>query len=74
MSEIICLPNLHKVLMSHKYCAYKCYFLPCGENVGKENRKTLAECILRGFRVPGAGVAKWVLRQICEIKLKFTKY
>ena len=56
MSEIICLPNLHKVLMSHKYCAYKCYFLPCGENVGKENRKTLAECILRGFLVPGAGI------------------
>jgi hypothetical protein len=24
--------------------------------------------------VPGAGVAKWVSRQICEIKLKFTKY
>ena len=40
----------------------------CGENVGKENRKTLVECVLRGFRVPGAGVAKWVLRQICEIK------
>ena len=28
----------------------------CGENVGKENRKTLVECILRGFRVPGAGI------------------
>ena len=59
MSEISCLPNLHKVLMSHKYCvncAYKCYFLPCGENVGKENRKTLVECTLRGFLVPGAGI------------------
>ena len=28
----------------------------CGENVGKENRKTLVECILRGFCVPGAGI------------------
>ena len=26
----------------------------CGENVGKENRKTLVERTLRGFRVPGA--------------------
>ena len=26
----------------------------CGENVGKENRKTLVECTLRGFSVPGA--------------------
>ena len=26
----------------------------CGENVGKENRKTLAEVTLRGFLVPGA--------------------
>ena len=25
---------------------------PCGENVGKENRKTLVECVLRGFVVP----------------------
>ena len=24
----------------------------CGENVGKENRKTLVERTLRGFRVP----------------------
>ena len=24
--------------------------------------------------VPGAGVAKWVLWQICEIKLKFAKH
>ena len=24
--------------------------------------------------VPGAGVAKWVSWQICEIKLKFAKY
>ena len=29
---------------------------PCGENVGKENRKTLVECVLRGFYVPGAGI------------------
>ena len=29
---------------------------PCGENVGKENRKTLVERILRGFYVPGAGI------------------
>ncbi len=28
----------------------------CGENVGKENGKTLVECVLRGFRVPGAGI------------------
>ena len=28
----------------------------CGENVGKENRKTLVERTLRGFRVPGAGI------------------
>ena len=27
----------------------------CGENVGKENRKTLVESTLRGFCVPGAG-------------------
>ena len=27
-----------------------------GENVGKENRKTLVESTLRGFRVPGAGI------------------
>lgn len=26
------------------------------------------------LRVPGAGVAKRVLREICEIKLKFAKY
>ena len=26
------------------------------ENVGKENRKTLVERTLRGFRVPGAGI------------------
>lgn len=26
----------------------------CGENVGKENRKTLVESTLRGFPVPGA--------------------
>ena len=26
----------------------------CGENVGKENRKTLVERTLRGFYVPGA--------------------
>ena len=25
-------------------------------NVGKENRKTLVECFLRGFPVPGAGI------------------
>ena len=49
-------------------------FFLCGENVGKENRKTLVECFLRGFRVPGAGVAKWVLWQFCEIKLKFAKH
>ena len=24
--------------------------------MGKENRKTLVECFLRGFRVPGAGI------------------
>ena len=24
--------------------------------MGKENRKTLVECVLRGFRVPGAGI------------------
>ena len=29
---------------------------PCGENVGKENRKTLVERTLRGFYVPGAGI------------------
>ena len=28
----------------------------CGENVGKENRKTLVECVLRGFIVPGAEI------------------
>ena len=28
----------------------------CGENVGKENRKTLVERTLRGFYVPGAGI------------------
>ena len=28
----------------------------CGENVGKENRKTLVERTLRGFLVPGAGI------------------
>ena len=28
----------------------------CGENVGKEKRKTLVESTLRGFRVPGAGI------------------
>ena len=28
----------------------------CGENVGKENRKTLVESTLRGFPVPGAGI------------------
>lgn len=27
----------------------------CGENVGKEDRKTLVECILRGFPVSLAG-------------------
>ncbi len=26
------------------------------ENVGKENRKNLVECTLRGFLVPGAGI------------------
>ena len=46
----------------------------CGENMGKENRKTLVERTLRGFHVPGARVAKWVLWQICEIKLKFVKH
>ena len=24
--------------------------------MGKENRKTLVECVLRGFLVPGAGI------------------
>jgi hypothetical protein len=40
-------------------------------------RKTLRALkinYLQGFVVPGAGVAKWVLRQICEIRLKFAKY
>ena len=31
-------------------------FPSCGENVGKENRKTLVESTLRGFCVPGAGI------------------
>jgi hypothetical protein len=29
---------------------------------------------LQDFIVPGAGVAKWVSRQIFEIRLKFAKY
>ena len=43
-------------------------FPSCGENVGKENRKTLVESTLRGFWVPGAGVepahpfGHWCLR------------
>ena len=28
----------------------------CGENMGKENKKTLVEITLRGFPVPGAGI------------------
>ena len=36
----------------------------CGENVGKENRKTLVECTLRGFYVPGAAVEKVNLTKI----------
>ena len=37
--------------MNKKYQNFR-----CGENVGKENRKTLVESTLRGFLVPGAGI------------------
>ena len=37
--------------MNKKYQNFR-----CGENVGKENRKTLVESTLRGFCVPGAGI------------------
>ena len=38
----------------------------CGENVGKENRKTLVERTLRGFHVPGAGDENGILQKIGE--------
>ena len=46
----------------------------CGENVGKILYKNGLQVSVGHLRVPGAGVAKWVSWQICEIKLKFAKY
>ena len=40
----------------------------CGENVGKENRKTLAERTLRGFLVPRATPIYEVLSSHCARK------
>lgn len=40
----------------------------CGDNVGKENRKTLVERILRGFCVPGAGDENRNLRKVYEFR------
>lgn len=46
----------------------------CGENVGKENRKTLLECALRGFCVPGAGDENRNLWKAFEIQMCFIKH
>lgn len=46
----------------------------CGENVGKILYKNGLQVSVGHLRVPGAGVAKWVSRQIFEIRLKFAKY
>ena len=46
----------------------------CGENVGKILYKNGLQVSVGHLRVPGAGVAKWVSWQICEIKLKFAKH
>ena len=43
----------------------------CGENVGKENRKTLVESTLRGFYVPGAGDENGILRKIGEFGILY---
>ena len=43
-------------------------------NVWKILYKNGLQVSVGHLRVPGAGVAKWVSRQICEIGLKFAKY
>ena len=45
----------------------------CGENVGKENRETLVECILRGFYVPGAGDENGNPWKAFEIQIDFIR-
>ena len=47
----------------------------CHEVTGvkKQVQAKRLSAMLSLLLVPGAGVAKWVSRQICEIKLKFTK-
>ena len=43
----------------------------CGENVGKENRKTLVESTLRGFPVPGAGDENRNLQKVYEFRFVY---
>ena len=46
----------------------------CGENVGKENRKTLVESTLRGFPVPGAGDESLCLKKIMKLEYMYINY